>query len=456
MQKRRLLIGLMSALVLVAALSVSPIMAQSPVEVSFWHAMSGNNGKVVTDLVAKYNASQTAVHVTEQNKGNYNETLNAVIQAAGQGQGPDIAQIFDLGTPLAVDSGFFIPAETAFSADQITAIKADVLAPVLNYFTIGGKLNSIPWNNSTPLFYYNKDMFTAAGLDPEKPPATWQELETDCEKIKAANAAPYCISMQVYGWYFEQWMALQGQELANNGNGRADRATETNITSAPAKNIMTFWKDLNDKGYWTYTGKLHDNQGANQIFISKQAAMIVESTGALNTFKTGADTSGFQLGTGFFPTNGDVDRDGVIIGGASLWIGAGHPAEETKGATDFIMWLMAPEQMTVWHKGTGYLPITKSSQDALTAEGYFTANPGTKTAIDQLAAAKVDSATAGALMGAFPQIRDIMEQTIQTITSGEDIDATLADAKSKADAAIADYNSRLTTPDATPEATAAS
>ncbi|MEP6986751.1 MAG: extracellular solute-binding protein, partial [Chloroflexota bacterium] len=188
MQKRRLLIGLMSALVLVAALSVSPIMAQSPVEVSFWHAMSGNNGKVVTDLVAKYNASQTAVHVTEQNKGNYNETLNAVIQAAGQGQGPDIAQIFDLGTPLAVDSGFFIPAETAFSADQITAIKADVLAPVLNYFTIGGKLNSIPWNNSTPLFYYNKDMFTAAGLDPEKPPATWQELESDCEKIKAANA----------------------------------------------------------------------------------------------------------------------------------------------------------------------------------------------------------------------------------------------------------------------------
>jgi len=455
MQKRRLLVGMMSALVLVVALSVSPTLAQTPVEVSFWHAMSGNNGKVVTDLVAKYNASQSNVHVTEQNKGNYNETLNAVIQAAGQGQGPDIAQIFDLGTPLAIDSGFFTPAETAFSADQIAQIKADVLAPVLNYFTVGGKLNSIPWNNSTPLFYYNKNMFTAAGLDPEKPPATWQDLEADCEKIKDANAAPYCISMRVYGWYFEQWMALQGQELANNGNGRADRATESNITSAPAKNIITFWKDLNDKGYWTYTGKLHDNQGANQIFISKQAAMIVESTGALNTFKTGADTSGFQLGTGFFPTNGDVDRDGVIIGGASLWIGAGHPEEETKGATDFIMWLMAPEQMTVWHKGTGYMPITKSSQDALDKEGYFTTNPGTKTAVDQLAAAKVDSATAGALMGAFPQIRDLVEQAIQSVTQGDDIDTVLADTKSKADAAIADYNSRLTT-EATPEATAAS
>jgi sn-glycerol 3-phosphate transport system substrate-binding protein len=109
--------------------------------------------------------------------------------------------------------------------------------------------------------------------------------------------------------------------------------------------------------------------------------------------------------------------------------------------------------MTVWHKGTGYMPITKSAQDALTAEDYFTANPGQKTAVDQLNAVNSSSATAGALMGAFPQIRDIMEQAIQSVTSGEDIDTVLADAKSKADAAIADYNSRLTT-EATPEATA--
>ncbi len=449
MQKRRLLFCLVSVLVLVAALSGSPALAQTPVEVSFWHAMSGNNGKVVTDLVAQYNASQSAVHVTEQNKGNYNETLNAVIQAAGQGQGPNIAQIFDLGTPLAIDSGFFTPVESLLSADELKAIKDDVLPPLISYFTVGGKLNSVPWNNSTPLFYYNKDMFTAAGLDPEKPPTTWQELEADCEKIKAANAAPYCISMQVYGWYFEQWMALQGQELANNGNGRDARATETNLTSDPAKNIMTFWKDLNDKGYWTYTGKLHDNQGANQIFISKQAAMIVESTGALGTFTKGAETSGFQLGTGFFPANGDIERAGVIIGGASLWVGAGHPDEENKAAISFIKWLLAPEQMTVWHKGTGYLPITKSSQAALEAENYFKDHPGQKTAIDQLAAVKGSSATAGAIMGAFPQIRDIVEQAIQSVTNGEDIDTVLADAKSKADAAIADYNGRLS-PEATP------
>jgi sn-glycerol 3-phosphate transport system substrate-binding protein len=444
MQKKRLSLYVLFGVLLIAVLGLSlPATAQTPVEITFWHAMSGNNGMVVTELVNKFNESQDAIHVTEQNKGNYNETLNAVIQASGQGEGPNITMIFDLGTPLAIDSGFFTPIEDLLTPEELAHIKEDVLPPLINYFSVGGKLNSMPWNNSTPLFYYNKDMFAAAGLDPETPPATWQEVEAACEAILAANAAPNCISMQIYGWYFEQWMAIQGQELANNENGRADRATETNLTSEAAKNIMNFWKNINDKGYWVYTGKLADNQGANQIFISEQAAMIIESTGALRTFRTGAETAGFELGTGFLPANGDVDRVGVIIGGASLWIGAGHPEEENQAAVDFILWLHEPEQMARWHEGTGYLPITKSSQELLESQGYFTANPGQKTAVDQLADAQSTPATAGAIMGPFPQIRTIVEQAIQSVINGGDIDMVLADAKAQADAAIEDYNSRL-------------
>jgi sn-glycerol 3-phosphate transport system substrate-binding protein len=165
----------------------------APTEIAFWHAMGGNNGQVVTDLVADFNASHPDIHVTEQRKGtSYNEALDAVIQATGQGQGPNMAQIFDLGTPLAIDSGFFAPVESVLSADQLKQVKDDIMAPLTNYFTVNGTLWSLPWNNSTPLLYYNKDMFKAAGLDPDTPPATWQELEEDCAKIMAANVAPYC------------------------------------------------------------------------------------------------------------------------------------------------------------------------------------------------------------------------------------------------------------------------
>jgi sn-glycerol 3-phosphate transport system substrate-binding protein len=422
--------------------------AGAATEITFWHAMTGTNAKVVTQLVADFNSTHPDIHVTEQNKGaSYNDELNNVIAASQQGQGPNVAQIFDLGTPLAIDSGFFTPIENVLSADQLSAVKADVVTPVLNYFSVGGKLNSMPWNNSTPLLYYNKDMFKAAGLDPEKPPATWQDLEADCAKLMAANVAPNCISAQIYGWYVEQWMAVQGAELANNGNGRTARATETNLTSAAATDIFNFWKDLADKKYWVSTGKLEDGTGAKQIFNSKQAAIILESTGALAGFVTAAQSGGFQLGTGFYPSNATVDRVGVIIGGASLWIGAGHTDAENKDTVTFILWLESPEQMAKWHQGTGYLPISKSSQKLLTDQGWFDKNPGTKTAIDQLNATKPTSATSGALMGPFPQIRTIVEQTIQNVTNnGMSVADALKDAKTKSDQALADYNSRLSAP----------
>jgi sn-glycerol 3-phosphate transport system substrate-binding protein len=423
--------------------AASFVAAQEVTEITFWHAMSGNNGEQVTALVADFNASQSDIVVMEQNKGNYDETLNAVITASGQGEGPNMAQIFDLGTPLAIDSGFFTPVQDIFTAEQFDLVSTDVAAPLINYFTIGGTLWSVPWNNSTPILYYNKDMYAAAGLDPEAPPATWQELQEHCAVIMAAGVAPYCLSSQIYGWYFEQWMALQGQELANNGNGREDRATEVNLTSDAARAIMQFWKDINDNGYWVYTGRLHDNQGANQIFIAQQAAIIIESTGALRTFTTGAGEAGFELGTGFFPTNADVERNGVIIGGASLWVSSDNTEAENAAVAEFIMWLLEPEQMARWHQGTGYMPDTISSQELLESQGYFDENPNQRTAVDQLAAAEVNSATAGAIMGPFPQIRVIVEQAIQAVTAGGDIDTVLADAKAQADAAIADYNSRL-------------
>ncbi len=440
--KRFLTLLVVVAMLALALPALKP--ARAATEITFWHAMTGNNQKQVTALVDAFNASQTEIHVTEQNKGaSYNDALNAVIAASQQKQGPNIAQIFDLGTPLAIDSGFFTPVESFLSADQVKAIKDDVVGPVLSYFTINGKLNSLPWNNSTPLLYYNKDMFKAAGLDPEKAPATWQDVIADCDKLMSANVAPNCISMQIYGWFFEQWMALQGAELANNGNGRTARATETNLTSDAAKNIMSFWKELADKKYWISTGKLEDGTGARQIFASKQAAFVIDSTGSLGGLRANAKDGGFELGTGFMPANAKIERVGVIIGGASLWVGAGHSDAENQAAAKFLVWLLAPEQMAKWHQGTGYLPITKSAQALSEKQGWFKDNPLAKTAVDQLNAAKPTSATAGALMGPFPQIRTIVDQAIQAVTSGTSVEDALKEAKTKSDAALADYNSRL-------------
>jgi len=438
------------ATVLASSVSASLTLAHpanAPVEITFWHAMGGTNGKAVTTLVTDFNSSHPDIHVTEQLKGaSYNELLNNSIAAFQQKAGPNITQIFDLGTALASDSGFFTPVESLLSADQLASVKADVVGPVLGFFTINGKLNSLPWNNSNPLLYINKDMFTAAGLDASKPPATWQELEADCAKI-LASGVPNCLSLQIYGWPFEQWMALQGQEMANNGNGRAARATATNLDSAAAKNILAFWKDMYNKKYWISSGKLEDGTGAKTIFSSKQAAMWIDSTGSLGGIIPLAQAAGFQLGEGFLPNNADIPRVGIVTGGASLWVAAGRPDAENQATVTFLMWLLAKEQMAKWHQLTGYLPITKSAQTLLTSQGWFDANPGQKVAIDQLNASQSTSATAGGLMGPYPQIRTLVEQAIVAVTSGgADVASTVKDLKAKADQTLADYNNRLGAP----------
>lgn len=443
MTKRRLLT--LCILVALCALALPAQRSHAVVEITFWHAMTGNNQNNVTALVKAFNESHADIKVVEQNKGSsYNDELNAVIAASQQKQGPNVAQIFDLGTALAIDSGFFVPAESLLTAEQLKKVKEDVVGPVLGYYTIEGKLYSLPWNNSNPLLYYNKDLFKAAGLDPSKPPATWQEVDEYCAKLMEAKVAPNCIALGTYGWFFEQWMALQGAELANNTNGRAGRATETYLTSEAAKNIMTWWKSLFDKKYAIETGKLEDTVGARQIFASKQAAMVIDSTGSLGGLTKNAADAGFELGTGFLPHNAKIERAGPIVGGASLWFGAGHSDEANKAAVTFVLWLHEAEQMAKWHQGTGYLPITKGAQKVLEASDYFQKNPGQRTAVDQLNAGKQNSATAGAIMGPFPQIRTIVDQAIQNvITGGSSVDDALKEAKSKADAALADYNSRL-------------
>jgi sn-glycerol 3-phosphate transport system substrate-binding protein len=124
-------------------------------------------------------------------------------------------------------------------------------------------------------------------------------------------------------------------------------------------------------------------------------------------------------------------------------VSADNIPEENEAVAEFVGWLLAPEQMARWHQATGYMPDTLSSQELLESEGYFEENPNQRTAVDQLSEAAVNSATAGAIMGPFPQIRVIVEQAIQAVVSGGDINTVLADAKAQADAAIADYNSRL-------------
>ncbi|ADR35878.1 ABC transporter substrate-binding protein [Oceanithermus profundus] len=416
--------------------------AAEKVQITFWHAFGGGRTAFIQRAVEDFNYTHPGIEVKVEYKGSYRDTLNAAILAAKQGNAPHIVQIFEVGSQLALDSGIFVPIENYVPADLKFQLD-DYIKPVANYYRIGGKFNSIPWNSSNPILYYNKDIFKKAGLDPENPPKTFNEVAQACEKIIASKAAPKCITWPLHSWFVEQWIAEQGALLANNENGRAARATDVYIDSEAMKRIMKWWKGLYDKGYYTYTGKPEDWDGANQLFVSQQAAMEITSTSDVTFMQNASFENGFELGTGFLPVPDGVERNGTVVGGASLWLTKGHPQKEQEAALTFLLWFTNTENMVRWHKGTGYFPVLNTSVKVLEWQNWFERNPAYRAAFDQLLQSKANRATQGALIGPFPEIRTIIENMVQEIFQGKDIAKALSEADAQADQALKRYNASV-------------
>ncbi|MBW7915238.1 MAG: extracellular solute-binding protein [Trueperaceae bacterium] len=425
----------------VALMTLSMVLAQT--EIEFWYAFSdANRSGWIQDRMSEFNAQLAAdgrpyVMVGER-KGSYPETQQAAVLAARQGNPPHLVQLYEVGSQIAVDSGIFIPVGELGDFDT-----ADYIAPVLNYYTIGGQVYSIPFNSSSPILYANKSLMDAAGV--AAVPTTFGEIEAACDAAAAAGVLTSdvkCFGVSLNGWFLEQWVAEQGAMLTNNDNGRSARATEVLLTSDAVKNVFNFFKTMNDKGYYTYTGKLEDWDGSDAIFTNGKVMFHITSTADLVNI-TNAIGGGFDMVTGMLPIPDGTTRNGVVIGGASVWVVRDHPMEELLVARDFVLYMTNPENMVSWHKATGYYPVRVSSVDLLREEGWFKEFPNASTAFDQLLETIPNTATAGALMGTFQATRTIVEQAIQKVLAGASVDSALEEAKKLADAALAEYNANF-------------
>ncbi|MGD8251625.1 MAG: ABC transporter substrate-binding protein [Desulfobacterales bacterium] len=413
--------------------------AAEKVQIQFWHAMGGARTAFIQRMVEDFNFTHPDIEVKAEYKGSYRDTLNASILAAKQGSAPHVVHIFEVGSQLAIDSGIFMAFEDSLKPDD-NAMLDDFVDGVANYYRIDNKFFSIPFNSSNPILYYNKSLFEKAGLDPDAPPTSYGDLMAASKKIMSSGAAPHGITWPLHTWFVEQWMANQGALLANNENGRAARATDILLDSEAMKKIFSWWKELYDAKAYVYSGKPEDWDGANNLFISGQAAMLVTSTSDVTVMQNAAADNGFELGTGPLPAPDGIDRQGVIVGGASLWMPKGHPEAENDATKTFLLWFTNTENEVRWHKGTGYFPVRKSAVKVLEWQNWFDRNPAYKAAFDQLLATKPIRPTQGALLGMFPELRSIVEDAVQKVFAGTAIDDALKEADKRADAALEKYN----------------
>jgi sn-glycerol 3-phosphate transport system substrate-binding protein len=410
---------------------------RAELKIKFWHAMSGSRIELLKGMAEAFNNTHPSITVEAQYIGSYNETLNKTIAAVKAGNPPHVFQLYEVGTRGMIDGEMIMPLGDLAKPGEVDW--GDYVDAVMSYYTIDGKVYSMPFNSSTPILFYNKTLFKKAGLDPNTPPDTWGQVRDMGSKIIASGAAEAGITWNLHSWYFEQWHAVQNAALADKGNGRKGRAHKVLFDGPSGVKIIKWWTGLEKDKIYLNAGRGWSNH--RKAFISGQAAMMISSTSDVTQMTKAFNQKGWELGTGFFPRPDDTPRQGVIIGGGTLWLTKDHPREELQAAWEFLKWMSQSEQQVTWHKGTGYFPIRKSAMKLLEQEGWYNDFPNYKVAFDQLLQTKTSVATQGALIGVFPQLRSAVQNAIEKVYEGKATpEAALKEAAQKTNKELDKYN----------------
>ncbi|MFL0195715.1 ABC transporter substrate-binding protein [Clostridium sp. WILCCON 0269] len=413
--------------------------ASKPVEITFWHSMSGKNGQALTKMVNDFNNSHKDIKVNAQYQGKYDDGINKLKSAERTKNGPDVMQVYDIGTRFMIDSGWVKPIQDFIDDEKYDT--SNLEPNIAGYYTVNDKLYSMPFNSSTPIMYYNKDSFKAAGLNPDSPPRTFSELEQDMVKLtkkdNSGKVTQYGYSMAIYGWFFEQFIVKQGQYYANNGNGRkaAPTAVEFDKNGSGLK-ILNEWQELVKSGNAGNFGRNEDD--TENAFIAGKTAIYIESTADLSAVLSGVGGR-FQIGTAFLPSFDGVQDGGVSIGGASLWAMNSNDKEKEKATWEFIKYMVSPDEQAYWATQTGYFPVTKKAYDVQLMKDNLKQKPQFQTAIDQLHASP--AVAKGALMSVFPEARQTVETNIeQMLQDKQTPEECVKNAASSINTAIQKYN----------------
>ncbi|RKX81231.1 MAG: hypothetical protein DRP58_12105 [Spirochaetes bacterium] len=175
-------------------------------------------------------------------------------------------------------------------------------------------------------------------------------------------------------------------------------------------------------------------------FGAGEVAMVMSSSSDVNQLTGLLQEKGWEMGTGYIPRPAGA-KGGVAIGGGSLWISNGHSDEELLAALKLVKYISSDGPQMAWHKGTGYFPVRKTAMEKLQAEGWFDKNPNFLVAFNQLLDSPTTDNTAGALMGTFPEVRDLIQTGIQKVYAGDmTVKEMLDDAAAKATASFTEWN----------------
>jgi sn-glycerol 3-phosphate transport system substrate-binding protein len=403
----------MTPKILALALLMHAPAALAVTELQFWHSMSGAAGEQVSSLANQFNASQPAYRVVPVYKGSDEESLAAAIGALQAGNAPHILHIFDAGTGSIAATRHAIKPLYRLMAETREKFDAGAWLPAVSsyYADRHGKMLSLPFNSSTAVFFYNKEAFSKAGLDPNQAPRTWPEVQAAALKLQDSGAAACAYTTDWQSWILvESLSAWHNEPFATRRNGfdGADAKLSFNAQLLVRHiGLMSSWMK---SGLFIYAGRTN---GGEAKFASGECAMVTSSSAAYARI---AKTARFAFAEAPLPYYDEFKGApyNTIVRGASLWVPAGKKPVEYKGVAKFFSYFSRPEVQSEWSRQTGYLPNTLAAYALSRKQGYYEDRPGADAQMKQLSR-RTAAYARGLRLGDYTQIRALIDEELEAV-----------------------------------------
>lgn len=387
------------------------------IKFDYWYGLTGDLGAVVLETCNRFNASQDLYEAVCVGQDGYEKAVQNAIAAFRAGKHPTLLQSFDAGTADLMLSGEFYPVTQLMADTGVTIDWTDYFPGIANYYSSSkGEFFSMPWNSSTPVYYFNKDAFAKAGIT--EAPLTWEGLEAAFVKLKDSGQA-CSLAYAPSSWIdLEQFSMAHNVPVASNNNGYDGLNTElvfnTTLHLKHMENIQRWIAE----GYAMIRTQAA-GKAARDSFIEGECAVFFSSIADHNTIHKLKPT--FAWDVQMIPTYEGVERHNTVVGGASLWVLSGKSADEYKAAATYLAFLATKDQQQFLLENSGYIPVTKSTYQALLDEGFYAKEPYVHRdiAMKSLTFTEPGPLTRGIRLGGMIQIRAEWTAEVEAALAGQ-------------------------------------
>ncbi|UOM35736.1 ABC transporter substrate-binding protein [Acuticoccus sp. I52.16.1] len=415
----------LKALVAATALAGLTLPAAAETHLTMYYpiAVGGPLTAVIDGMIEGFEAENPDVTVEAVYAGNYDDTRVRALSAINSGDAPQLSVLFSIDAYDLIENDLIVPFDEVATGDADKAWLESFYPALMKNGQIDGQTWGVPFQRSTIVMYYNKDLYEAAGLDPDSPPTTWDELVEDAKALTKEGQWGIQIPSTGYPYWMFQCFAIQnGKELMS-----AD-GTETYFDDPAVVEALEFWRSLMTDAAVMPEGTTEWGT-LRQAFLEGKTAMMWHTTGNLTAVKNGA---AFDFGVAMLPAN---VQPGSPTGGGNFYLFKGSSEEEQKASLALIQYMTAPERAAEWSIATGYVGISPAAYETEALKAYAADFPQALVARDQLEVAIPEFSTYETA-----RVREALNNAVQaTLTGSKSAEEALAEAQATAERLLRPY-----------------